>query len=403
LGDNLDEITVLEFFIDPLDRSGMNSLEGIEQLYNAKNIDRIRISVSNIDTIDLSPLEQFTNVTELNLSIRGSSRLLPNLTAFKSLRILQIWDIIFEGPYTLNLPPGLTGLTLNGNKNLYNVDLSVIEALHDLHSIMIAGDFTKLPDLTKLESLRFIRVGSEYSGYSIATLESLEGIGAPNAEEIWITNQKKIISFAPLDNLLNLENLKIHTPGEGEYKLENLPSLKRLEISIDGKINLQGIENLTNLKHLQIGTDSTIDLQGIEKLQSLEHLALNYPEPTNIEGIGKLKNLKLLRIHLTTPEPTLEFLRDMPNLMHVGLSGTPRNGEVYQVLDLTPLATVKQLRWFDCNYFVIKNISALDGLESLCVSDEDFPARPFLWLEGSRLYDKTEKSRYTLWFENLSG
>jgi hypothetical protein len=401
MDDNIDNILYLHFDIDPLDSYKMNSLEGIEQLYNAQNLISIGISGRNLDTVDLSPLERFTSISELNLTIWGSSRLLPELAAFKSLRKLVISLVTFEEHYILNVPPSLIDFTLDRVVDLHNVDLSAIETLHDLHSLWIAGNNVKLPDLTKLENLRNITLGSRYYD---AALESLEGIGAPNVEKIRIWNMKEIESLVLLNNLLNLELLEIHTPArEGEYKLENLPGLRRLVMGIDGTIDLQGISNLSSIKHLQIGMFGTIDLQGIEKLQSLEHLELNYPEPTNIEGIGKLKNLKLLHIHLTMPEPSLEFLRGMPNLMHLGLSGTPRNGEVYQVLDMTPLATLKKLRWFDCDYFVIKNISALDGLESLCVSDEDFPARPFLWLEGSRLYDETEKSRYMLWFENLSG
>jgi hypothetical protein len=394
LGDNLDEIKHIGLDIDPLDSSKMNSLEGIEQLYNAKNLESIWISGRNLDTIDFSPLERFANITGLGIRIWGSSHILPDLAAFQSLCKLTIRDVRFEQSYKLNLPPGLTNLTLDSVFDLPNVDLSAIETLHDLHRLWIAGDNAKLPDLTKLENLRLITLGSRYYD---AALESLEGIGAPNAEEIRITNRGEIDSLAPLNNLLNLELLEIHTfTRKGEYKLENLPGLSRLEINIrniNAPIVLQGIENLTGLKHLDIGMNGTIDLQGIENLQYLEHLELYYPALVNFEGIGKLKNLNLLHMPLRSPEPSLEFLRNMPNLTELEFSGSRRNGEVYQVLDLAPLATLKNLREFGCSYFIIKNISALDGLEL-----ED-SRMPFIGLEGCRLYDETEKSRHHLVFD----
>jgi hypothetical protein len=399
--DDIDDIEILVLDIDPLDSYKMNSLEGIEQLYNAQNLESIRIYGTNLNTVDLSPLEQFTNITELDFNIWGNSRVLPDLSAFKSLRRLAIFHVTFEQPYTLNLPPRLTGLRLEGNKNLHYVDLSVVETLHDLRWIQIYGKITKLPNLTKLENLRTIALG-EPATDGVA-LESLEGIGAPNAERIRIWNGKKIDSIAPLNSLLNLEHLEIRSLGEGEFKLENLPNLEHLEISMDGKVNLQGIVNLPSLRHLKIAIFGKIDLQGIEKLQYLEHLDIYHPGDVNIEGVGKLKTLKFLRIPLISPKPSLEFLRNMPNLTDLCLTGAPRNGEVYQVLDLAPLATLKKLRLFDCNDFIIKNISALDGLEALCAPDEDVYVRPFLWLDGSRLYDETEKSRYTIWFENMSG
>jgi Leucine-rich repeat (LRR) protein len=190
LGDNLDDIVSLEFFIDPLDRSRMNSLEGIEQLYNAKNIDRIRINVRNLNAIDLSLLERFDNITELDISINASSRVLPDLTVFKSLSVLSISEIKFERPYTLYAPPGLTNLSI-GRNNMHLVDLSVIETLHNLRGLSIRGNITRLPDLSRLENLRSISImGSQ--------LESLEGIGAPNARGIEIGSEKDIDSLSPL-------------------------------------------------------------------------------------------------------------------------------------------------------------------------------------------------------------
>jgi hypothetical protein len=192
---------------------------------------------------------------------------------------------------------------------------------------------------------------------------------------------KQLGKFTLGDNLDEIEHINLRIITLGNVYDGPTPALESLEISMPG----------------------TIDLQGIERLQFLEHLDFNYSKPFNIEGIGKLKNLKKLGIPLTSPGPSLEFLRNMPNLTELSFYGTRRNGEVYQVLDMVPLATLKNLRYFDCLDFIIKNISALDGLEALCSESEDedgyISGRPFIYLEGSQLYDETEKSRHCLVFD----
>ena len=370
VGDNLDGIVSLEFFIDPLVSWRMNSLEGIEQLYNAKNIDRIRIDVKNLDTLDLSLLEGFANITKLDISINASSRVLPDLTAFKSLSVLSIREVIFEQPYTLYAPPGLTNLSI-GRTNMHLVDLSVIETLHDLRGLWISGNITRLPDLTGLENLRFITIYS-------SQLESLDGIGAPNAKEIEIDSEKDIDSLSPLNNLPYLESLRIVLPREKEkaYKITdmaNLPALETLQFYI-GKIDLKGIENLSRLE-----------------LLSFEECC----HPFNIEGIGRLNSLERLFIKLTSPEPSLKFLRGMPNLSLLYLYADSRAYETgaFQVLDLSPLATLKklQLHEFGCCYFIIKNVSSLDVLAE--------SERGYIDFNRCRLYDKNEKSKHKLIFE----
>jgi hypothetical protein len=375
LGD-IDDIEILILYIDPLDSWRINSLEGIDQLYNAKNLYRIRVDVKNLDTLDLSVLEGFPNITELDISINASSRVLPDLAVFKSLSVLSIREVIFEQPYTLYAPSGLTSLNIEGT-NMHLVDLSVIETLHDLHGLRLAGDITRLPDLTGLENLRSISVGG--------SLESFVGIGAPNLRGILIGSTKDIDSLSPLNNLLFLERLTISLPRKKEYKIAdmaNLPSLKYFELYI-GKIDLQGIENMS----------------------ALEKLWLDNSQPFNIEGIGRLTNLKELLLNVTSPAPSLRFLEGMPNLAVLYLdadrwvNGTSRGfpddePEAYQVLDVSPLATLHNLQSLACRNFIIRNISSLDVLDALSEGDEGY-----IGLVGCRLYDATEKSRHQLVFE----
>jgi Leucine-rich repeat (LRR) protein len=264
-------------------------------------------------------------------------------------------------------------------ENLATVDLTPLASLSNLVELFIGGNITHLPDLTKLENLHFITIGSRYT-YS--ALESLDGIGAPYVRKIEIRNKREIDSLVPLNNLLYLEDIEIRFPGESEYKIAdmvNLPRLKRLVFSMG---------------------NAKIDLQGIENMSALDEFWVSNCEPINIEGIGKLTNLKKLSLNLISPEPSLEFLRKMPNLSALALYANmrraffPYESEAYQILDVSPLASLEKLQRLECVNFIIKNISALDGLDALTNTH-----LPFINLNRSRLYDEKEKSRHRLVFD----
>jgi Leucine-rich repeat (LRR) protein len=264
-------------------------------------------------------------------------------------------------------------------ENLAIVDLIPLASLSSLEELSISGNITRLPDLTGLENLRSITItGSK--------LEGLDGISALNARRIEIETENALDSLAPLNNLLYLEYLNIRSKGEKTYRIaemSNLPSLKKIILNFWGgaKIDFRGIENMTVLEELWAG----------------------WTEPFNIEGIGTLTNLKILSINLISSEPSLEFMRDMPNINAVYLHADcmapereydfPARTEAYQILDVSPLTTLKNLQTLSCINFIIKNIVSLDVLN----------IQDYIDLIGSRLYYETEKSKHTLWFENPNG
>jgi hypothetical protein len=265
----------------------------------------------------------------------------------------------------------LKGISIYG-ENLDAVDFTPLSSLYNLEELFIRGNITRLPDLTRLEHLITISI---YNANYFSGLVSFEGIGAPNVRRINILNfGEGIDSLAPLNNLPYLEELKIN--GDGSTMLR-----------------IADMSNLPSLKELVLLMESTqIDLQGIEKLSAIEELLFSESNPFNIEGIGKLKNLRDLGLKLLSPEPSLEFLRNMPNLSYLGL--VANKSEPDQVLDVSPLATLKNLRALGCINFIIKNISALDVLDALNVQDDE--SSGIIYLYGCRLYNKTDKSKHYL-------
>jgi hypothetical protein len=366
-------ITYMHCTFSLIDEKLWHSFEGMEQLVNLKNMS-IYLE-REINTVDFTPLASLPNLK--SIALNGTIVSLYNLKGLKQLVNLEDLSIYWEG------------------ETVADVDFTPLASLPKLESLSFNRYITRLPDLTMLTNLRDISIGNLSTS---AMLESLERIGAPNVRRITINNGREINSFAPLNNLVYLEFLIIKTLGEKEYKIAdmaNLPGLKHLQIAArSGKIDLQGIEKLSGLKYLEIAAGGKIDLRGIEKLSALEELWLEC-ESFNIEGIGKLSNLKYLGLYLISPEPSLEFLRGMPNLRELYCkAGYLQSFSSYeigasQVLDVSPLATLKNLWNLQCRGFIIKNISALDILK-------------FSWgidLIDSRLFDEKEESKHNLVFE----
>ena len=255
----------------------------------------------------------------------------------------------------LELLYNLKELDIEG-KNLDKVDFSPISSLLNLEELEIEGNITRLPDMKKLERLKTVVIKK-------GSLESLEGLGGDS-----------------------IERISIHT-----YETDN------------STLRINDTNNMLELRRFGF-EGGKINLHGIDRFTSLEVLSFRDCEPFNLEGIGYLINLKILDINITSPTPSIEFISNLKNLEHVELFG---NGHLYnyrfpfeyttelleceatQILDVSPLAVLLKPSSIICRNFIIKNVSALDAL------DLDSP----IDLMGSRLYDKTEKSKHHLVFK----
>jgi Leucine-rich repeat (LRR) protein len=243
----------------------------------------------------------------------------------------------------------LKELTIEG-KNLDKIDFSPVSLLTKIEKLEIKGNITQMPDMKNLKQLREVEVIG-------AALKSLEGINGIGIERIIID------SFITNDNTL---------------------------------LKVSDMKNLVNLKHF-VFDRGKIDVGGIDRFTSLEILILKDCEPYNINSIGNIKNLKSLSINLISENPSVEFLKNMPNLERAYFFGNfhlydyiwSYNFKPSYVLDVAPLATSKKLKDIVLINFIIKNISALDSL--------DIPN--YIFLVGSKLYDETEKSRHYLKLE----
>ena len=254
-------------------------------------------------------------------------------------------------------------------ENLDSVDLTPLSALSSLEFLFIKGDICRPPDLTSLEKLTEIVIRGSF-------LESFEGLGAPNVREMTI-EMETFDSMAPLSNLTELEFIDIGAPRSNLVTIGN-------------------IRNVPKLKSLFLGTGGIIDLTGIEQITGLVDLRLNYFSTLiNTQGISGLHNLEILVMYgIEDENPSIEYLRGLPNLQDVCIESIPsiwsyKIKEPYQILDISPLGESPKLENIDLRGFIIKNVSALNHLENLRYNA--------IILHESRLLDETEAQRATKW------
>jgi len=278
----------------------------------------------------------------------------------------------------LELLRNLKDITIRG-KNLDKVDFSPISSLLNLEELEITGDITRLPDMTRLKQLKKIKIDYDYPIFP--KLESLKGIGAPNVKDIYIcTGKGNIDSLAPLNNLQMLESLTLLCESDKVMKISD-------------------ITNMPNLKSFEYH-GGKIDMCGIDFISSLEKLDISDCGPINLDGIGRLNKLELLHINLLSNNTSIDFLKNMYSLKYFFIIGhygksywqtknnfdPPSKTEILQIIDITPLTTIKTLDTLIFENLVIKNISSLDV----------FNDRMEIWLENSRLYDDNDKTKHWL-------
>jgi len=345
--EDIDRIFIMDLQVDHKNPEYMNSFENLELLTNLREL---KISKSNLDNIDLKPLAQLSNLTTLIISDTnfGSVDLSP-IEFLTNLKLLNIFD----------------------GTNLTSVDFSPLALLTNLEELIIRGNISNIPDLSPLSKLSFIKIEN-------SNLKSFDGLGAPALERLEIT-MESFETLAPLSNLIYLYGLDITVRKVGCFtsigKIDNVPHLEWFNIRVNGQL----------------------DVTGIDKLSSLVNVDFNTTALVNPQNISSLYNLKILSMTITNENPSIEYLKDLYNLESLYIDGGAllRNEtkNLYQVLDVSPLANNHNLKLLRMRYFIIKNISALDNLKNLEADESGH-----IDLIGSRLFDENEKSVHGLYF-----
>lgn len=254
--------------------------------------------VNDSKIADLTGLENFTNLTNLNLS--GNA--VTNATSISELTKIQTLNIA-DNPINESILGTLEGLTTLKELNMSNTQLS--------------GDqLNYLKNLTNLKTLILAK-------NNISTVESISGL--TGITKLDISVNKSFTDFTQLTSFVNLTELNVSGTGittfsgpsgttvpDGIELLVNLEKLYAQDNSNitttaginsiyatykDGTLTVPYLSNLKVLNLSSIGVSGkrpSISFSNFAKLTSLEELHLASNDISSLSSLAKLENLKYI-------------------------------------------------------------------------------------------------------------
>ncbi|KAJ4975796.1 hypothetical protein NE237_000902 [Protea cynaroides] len=217
----------------------------------------------------------------------------------------------------IQLPKNLMKFNINGCEKL-----SKIEGLEDLKALTsfdLSESIARLPDLSKLKTLKYLLLTGFTMPLEIGCLEGLESL-----EELKFSKAQSLKVLPNLSTLKNLKGLELTSCG----KLSEIPSVHRLESLEVLKVwwcesmeRLPDLSNLTKLWKLHIiHCEKLTEIQGVDSLEFLVVMcvdgcisiktlpclsnikklkilsAINCKKLTEIQGVDKVESLEFLNV-----------------------------------------------------------------------------------------------------------
>ena len=259
----VSKLTGLEYAVNlqTLNLSGLylGDDDGISSLSTLTVLTELDLS-RNYDISDISPLENMTGLTWLDLSVNEIEDLSPleNLT-------------------------GLTELDFSGNGI---EDLSSLENLTGLTELDLSDN--DIEDLSPLENMTGL-TWLDVSGNEIEDLSSLENLTGLTELDL---SDNDIRDVNPLKSLTALTRLDLFDNEISDVSsLENLTGLSELHLSGNHISDLSSLENLTGLTELDLSDNDIRDVNPLKSLTALTRLNLSN---SVIEDLSPLNNLTAL-------------------------------------------------------------------------------------------------------------
>ena len=254
---------------------------------------------------DLSPLSGLSELRELRLSgdIDGNEEIhdLSPLSGLTNLKRLQLPAENIEELSPLSGLTQLENLALIGGEQGWIEDLTPLSGLVNLRELFLeissVSDLSPLAGMTELESLR-VR-GESY----ISDLSPLSVMVKMRELELPASQFREALDISPLSRMTRLESLRMGCNIQDLRPLENLHSLRILQIK-DRKSgsgedcfhSLEPLSGLANLTILELRNDYVTDLSPLSGLIQLESLTLDVPRVTDIGPLSGLSDLRQVEI-----------------------------------------------------------------------------------------------------------
>lgn len=267
------------------------------------------LDVSSSSIADLTGIESFLNLTNLNCSQNNLTTL--NLNALTNLTVLNAGNNLIS---ILNISSLVNLTTLNVDSNL-----------------LTSSDFSGLTNLMFLSCVGNIN------------LTSMNVSGLVNLQELFCNANN--LSFLGLNGLINLVNLKCDKNLISSLDVSDLVSLQVLDCSTNqlSSLNLTGLTQLTQLNCSQ-NQIAVLDLAGLTNLtfvRCYDNL-LTMLDVSFIPGLTELNCdfnlLETLFLKNGTDEPDLSFANN-PNLTYICVDDSQINAVQSQLNTLGMINT----------------------------------------------------------------
>ena len=357
---------------DISDLGPLSSLGSLRTLY----LDRNPIT-------DFSPLYGLDNLSMLSIreielsqaQLEELAEALPYCAIHSETAVAEVRELTIGG---LTFREDVTELDLSGRQLS---DLSAISACRQLKRLDLSGnaisDLTPLMDLPYLEKLSVAdnQVADLRPLMAMKSLQKLDASGnaitstAPlfaltELRELDLSGNelKDLGGLSPLTGLENLNLENTHLLNEQLLSLENLTSLRRLNIKDNPELTGEEVDALKRcLTGCSVETSRlvyTVEIHGVRYRQDLTILDLGgIGEPVDLAEIAKIPALEKLSLHGDQMESIYE-LRALEKLRELDLSDN-------RISDPTPLALMFRLEKLNLANNQITTISALLNLVQL--------------------------------------
>ncbi|MFO8019113.1 MAG: AAA family ATPase, partial [Promethearchaeia archaeon] len=165
------------------------------------------------------------------------------------------------------------------------------------------------------------------------------------------------------DNTLNLYRKGIKDISE-IHRLEQLTSLKELNLSYNLISDIKGLDHLTHLECLNLEHNQISEIQGLQNLTKLRELYLQDNQITKIEGLDQLKNLEILNLY-DNKIKKIEGLTNLGNLEKLNL----RFNTIERIEGLEHLKNLETLRLGKIKSHKLEGLGRLYKLKHLSIDD----------------------------------
>lgn len=188
----------------------------------------------------------------------------------------------------------------------------------------------------------------------------------PNLQYLAVWDERAV-NLEALSRLPKLTTLVLDHCGLTESDLltivQRAPQLTTLNISNSGITSVAALASLTKLERLMISNTGVTTLTPLANLTIRQLLTEN----TAISSINELRGTRLVKCIRDWACPIVtdgyDVLGEMPQLEQVNIVGMEGTQEL--VLDLSPLANARNLRWVQVDYVGVQDINFVSSLPNL--------------------------------------